>query len=62
MAEPEKINLEIFAQDSRGKRESLGKYVTYMENYTLCVTIPRLTSLELSDMRFLHIEISRKDS
>lgn len=50
-----KVKFEIFAQDCRGKRESLGEYESAIENYVVCISMRK--DLELSEpLRFIHIE------
>lgn len=55
----EKIKLEVFAQDTRGKRESLGKYETEIENYTLCIDM-RGRCKNLANILFVHLEFFGK--
>ena len=53
-----RYNLEIFAQDNFGHKESWGKYQTSIENYTLCVDVRNRDFF--CNTICLHIEFSGK--
>jgi len=48
MSEPQKYQVEFFFRDFQGTRTSCGKFETHVENYTLCVEVPK--KLALSNM------------
>ncbi len=59
MAEKQKYYVEVFVQDFHGKRTSLGKHETHVENWTLYVAMtPMLALSEI--VRSIHLEFSGK--
>jgi len=73
MAKRPKYYVEIFVQDFHGKRTSLGKHETHVEDWTLCVDVsmnlksdmhsghlmePRLSLANI--VSFIHLEFSGK--
>lgn len=52
MAEKPKYYVEVFVQDFHGRRTSLGKHETHVENWTLCIDV---SPGQVSDLQSGHL-------